>query len=60
MGHSSIDPAFQERRPWNEGRLLGAKRALKQQQVWAMWIGVQLGPPSGVVGVQEGPLISMA
>ena len=36
MGHSSIDPAFQERRPWNEGRLLGAKRALKQQQVWAI------------------------
>ena len=36
MGHSSLDPAFQERRPWNEGRLLGAKRALKQQQVWAI------------------------
>jgi integrase len=36
MGHSSLDPAFEERRPWNEGRLLGAKRALKQQQVWAI------------------------
>jgi site-specific recombinase XerC len=36
MGHSSLDPAFAERRPWNEGRLLGAKRALKQQQVWAI------------------------
>ena len=36
MGHSPPDPAFQERRPWNEGRLLGAKRALKQQQVWAI------------------------
>ncbi len=36
MGHSSIDPAFQDRRPWNEGRLLGAKRALKRQQVWAI------------------------
>ena len=36
MGHSSIDPAFQELRPWNEGRLLGAKRALKPQQVWAI------------------------
>lgn len=36
MGHSPLDPAFQERRPWNEGRLLGAKRALKQQQVWAI------------------------
>ncbi|WP_375404310.1 tyrosine-type recombinase/integrase [uncultured Sphingomonas sp.] len=29
MGHSSLDPAFQE-------RVLGAKRALKQQQVWAI------------------------
>lgn len=36
MGHSSLDPAFTERRPWNEGHLLGAKRALKQQQVWAI------------------------
>ena len=36
MGNSPLDPAFQERRPWNEGRLLGAKRALKQQQVWAI------------------------
>jgi hypothetical protein len=27
LGHSPLDPAFQERRPWNEGRLLGAKRA---------------------------------
>jgi hypothetical protein len=24
------------RRPWNAGRKLGAKRALKQQQVWAI------------------------
>lgn len=36
MGHSPLDPAFEERRPWNEGRLLGAKRALKPQQVWAI------------------------
>jgi integrase len=36
MGHSSLDPAFQELRPWNEGRVLGAKRALKPQQVWAI------------------------
>jgi len=36
MGHLSMDPAFHERRPWNEGRLLGAKRTLKQQQVWAI------------------------
>ena len=36
MGHSSMDPTFHELRPWNEGRLIGAKRALKQQQVWAI------------------------
>ena len=36
MGHKSIDPAFHELRPWNEGRLIGPKRALKQQQVWAI------------------------
>lgn len=36
MGHSVMDPAFHERRSWNEGRILGAKRALKQQQVWAI------------------------
>lgn len=36
MGHSAMDLAFHELRPWNEGRLIGAKRALKQQQVWAI------------------------
>lgn len=36
MGHSSTDPAYHELWPCNEGRLVGAKRALKQQQVWAI------------------------
>jgi hypothetical protein len=36
MGHSAFDPAFAEPRPWNAGRGLGAKGALKQQQVWAI------------------------
>ena len=36
MGHSQYDPAFAERRAWNAGRKLGAKRALKPQQVWAI------------------------
>jgi integrase len=36
MGHSEHDPAIQDRRPWNAGRKLGAKRALKPQQVWAI------------------------
>src|SRR5688500_10925137 len=36
MGHSVYDPAFAERWPWNTGRKLGAKQALKPQQVWAI------------------------
>lgn len=36
MGHSHHDPTVRERRPWNTGRLVGAKRALKPQQVWAI------------------------
>jgi hypothetical protein len=36
MGHSEFDPAIQERRPWNARRMVGAKRALKPQQVWAI------------------------
>jgi site-specific recombinase XerC len=36
MGHSEHDPAVKDRRPWNAGRKLGAKRALKPQQVWAI------------------------
>jgi integrase len=36
MGHSEYDPGVRDRRPWNVGRKLGAKRALKPQQVWAI------------------------
>jgi hypothetical protein len=36
MGHSEYDPAAKEQRPWNVGRMAGAKRALKPQQVWAI------------------------
>lgn len=36
MGHSIHDPGFADRRPWNAGRKLGAKRALKPQQIWAI------------------------
>ena len=36
VGHSEYDPVAKERRPWNAGRKLGAKRALKPQQVWAI------------------------
>lgn len=36
MGRSEYDPGASGRRPWNAGRLIGAKRALKPQQVWAI------------------------
>src|SRR3954463_3886134 len=36
MGHSEYDPGFKERRVRNAGRKLGAKRALKPQQVWGI------------------------
>jgi integrase len=36
MGLSEYDPAVKVRRPWNAGRMVGAKRALKPQQVWAI------------------------
>ncbi len=43
MGHSEYDPATTDRRPWNAGRMVGAKRALKPQQVWAIrfWLDHQ-------------------
>src|SRR5450631_2220242 len=36
MGHSEYDPVAKDRRPWSAGRMQGAKRALKPQQVWAI------------------------
>ena len=46
MGHSEFDPAIRERRPWNAGRMVGAKRALKPQQVWAIrfWLDRERRP----------------
>ena len=35
MGHSEYDPAAKGS-PWNADRMVGAKRALKPQQVWAI------------------------
>ena len=35
-GTLRIRPGVKGRRPWNAGRKLGAKRALKPQQVWAV------------------------
>ncbi|VXC97963.1 hypothetical protein SPHINGOT1_270083 [Sphingomonas sp. T1] len=36
MGTSEFDPIAGGRRPWNGGRKVGAKCALKPQQVWAI------------------------
>jgi site-specific recombinase XerC len=36
MGLSEYDPGMKDRRPWNADRKVGAKRALKPQQVWAI------------------------
>ena len=34
MGHSQYDPAARNRKAWNAGRQVGAKRPLKPRQVW--------------------------
>lgn len=36
MGHSDFDPAARERRPWNAGQIVGAKRPLRPRDVWAI------------------------
>ena len=36
MGRSEYDPAAEDRRPWKVGRIVGAKRAQKPQQVWVV------------------------
>ncbi|MBJ7415251.1 MAG: tyrosine-type recombinase/integrase [Niveispirillum sp.] len=36
MGRSAFDPGAKGNKPWNAGRRIGAKRALKPQQVWAI------------------------
>lgn len=43
MGHSTFDPATSVKRAWNAGRVVGAKRALKPPQVWAIrfWLDHQ-------------------
>ncbi|WP_090669725.1 tyrosine-type recombinase/integrase [Aureimonas jatrophae] len=36
MGHTTFDPTGSGRKAWNAGRMVGAKRALKAPQVWAI------------------------
>ena len=36
MGHSDLDPAVHERRPWNSGKNVGPKRPLKARDIWAI------------------------
>jgi len=41
MGHSSFDPAFHELRPWNEGRVRGAKRPKIESTVRYLGVDVE-------------------
>jgi len=36
MGHSDLDPAVHERRPWNAGQNVGSKRPLRPRDIWAI------------------------
>ena len=36
MGHSDLDPAVHERRPWNAGQNVGRKRPLRLRDIWAI------------------------
>jgi integrase len=36
MGHSDLDPAVHDRRPWNAGVNVGPKRPLKPRDIWAI------------------------
>lgn len=36
MGHTRYEPAFAKRRPWNDGRMVGAKKPLQPKDVWAI------------------------
>ena len=42
MGHSEFDPAAKERRPWNAGRMVGAKRALRPRRGHGIVVAHQL------------------
>ena len=36
MGHTRYEPAYDSRRPWNLGKMVGAKKPLKPKDVWAI------------------------
>lgn len=36
MGHSDLNPAIHDRRPWNAGQNVGPKRPLKPRDSWAI------------------------
>ncbi|WP_284180012.1 tyrosine-type recombinase/integrase [Rhabdaerophilum sp. SD176] len=36
MGRARFDPGYDNHRPWNGGRLVGAKRSFKVKQIWAI------------------------
>ena len=37
MGHSDLDPAVHERRPWNAGQNVGPQSPLRPRDIWAIW-----------------------
>lgn len=36
IGHSDLDPAVHERRPWSAGQNVGPKRPLRPRDIWAI------------------------
>ena len=36
MGHTRYEPAYESRRPWNAGKMVGPKKPLKPKDVWAI------------------------
>ena len=44
MGHSYLEPAVHERRPWNAGQNVGPKRPLEQFSINPLqWSGAAVG-----------------
>ncbi len=43
MGHTQYEPAYDDRRPWNAGRVVGTQKALKLKDVWAIRFSWNMG-----------------
>jgi hypothetical protein len=49
MGTAQFDPLAADRRAWNAGRKVGAKRALKPRQIWAIRFYLDQHAECGIV-----------